>query len=389
MPETGTGPMMAPAARKVSTWNIANVLTVARLALVPFFTICMFFDGNGWRFAALTLFIIASVTDRLDGELARRYGLVTDFGKIADPIADKALIGAALVSLSVLGQLPWWITGVILGREVGVTLLRFAVIRHGIIPASWGGKVKTVLQIVAIVTYIYPGVPDWPRWIAMGVALLVTVVTGADYVIRAIRLRGVAKEVRTPMTDAGETPSSPSNTFFSQNISLDTQGASCGDLIALLVERGATVSVAESLTGGLIGAALSGPAGASAAFVGGVVAYATELKRRLLNVPANLLEREGAVHPEVAAAMARGVRALTGSVYGLAVTGVAGPDEQDGKAVGTVHIAVAGPGDDGDRVWHRDPRLRGSRAEIRAATATESLDLLWCVLHATTGEHIG
>ena len=119
------------------------------------------------------------------------------------------------------------------------------------------------------------------------------------------------------------------------------------------------------------------------------MAYATELKRRLLNVPANLLEREGAVHPEVAAAMARGVRALTGSVYGLAVTGVAGPDEQDGKAVGTVHIAVAGPGDDGDRVWHRDPRLRGSRAEIRAATATESLDLLWCVLHATTGEHIG
>jgi nicotinamide-nucleotide amidase len=159
-----------------------------------------------------------------------------------------------------------------------------------------------------------------------------------------------------------------------------------GDVLTLLVGRGATVSVAESLTGGLIGAALTTPAGASAAFRGGVVAYATELKQRLLNVPADLLEREGAVHPQVAAAMAAGVRALTGSVYGLAVTGVAGPDEQDGKSVGTVHIAVSGPG---DRLWHRDPRLSGSREEIRAAAVDESIDLLRGVLQATSGEHLG
>ena len=164
MPETGSGVVMGPKARKVSMWNIANILTVARLALVPFFTVCMFVEGAGWRLAALTLFVIASVTDRLDGELARRYGLITDFGKIADPIADKALIGAALVSLSALGELPWWITIVILGREIGITVLRFAVIKHGVIPASWGGKVKTVLQIVAIVSYIWPGVPALPRW---------------------------------------------------------------------------------------------------------------------------------------------------------------------------------------------------------------------------------
>src|SRR5690606_465519 len=124
--------------------------------------------------------------------LARKYALITDFGKIADPIADKALIGAGLVSLSFLGELPWWVTGVILAREAGITLLRFLVIRHGVIPASYGGKVKTVLQIVAIALYIVPGVPDPVRWVAIGIALAVTVGTGVDYVVRAVRLRRVA-----------------------------------------------------------------------------------------------------------------------------------------------------------------------------------------------------
>ncbi|MER5648352.1 CDP-diacylglycerol--glycerol-3-phosphate 3-phosphatidyltransferase [Streptosporangium sp. NPDC002524] len=195
-PETGTDSTPASARPKVSAWNIANVVTVIRLAMVPFFAACLFLPGSGWRVAALVVFMVASLTDLLDGELARRYGLVTDFGKIADPIADKALIGAALISLSVLGELPWWITVVILGRELGVTGLRFAVIRHGVIPASYGGKVKTVLQIAAIVSYIWPGVPDLIRWVVMGAAALVTVVTGLDYVIRAIKLRQVAKRAR-------------------------------------------------------------------------------------------------------------------------------------------------------------------------------------------------
>lgn len=180
----------------VSTWNIANVLTLVRLVLVPFFTACLFLPGTAWRLTALVVFVVASLTDRLDGELARRYGLVTDFGKIADPIADKALIGAALVSLSLLGELPWWVTGAILIRELGITALRFIVIRHGVIPASFGGKVKTVLQVVAIAMYILPGVPDPLRWLAMGLAVLVTVGTGLDYLIRALRLRQVAKRAR-------------------------------------------------------------------------------------------------------------------------------------------------------------------------------------------------
>ncbi|GAA3124760.1 CinA family protein [Planomonospora alba] len=157
-------------------------------------------------------------------------------------------------------------------------------------------------------------------------------------------------------------------------------------VIALLAGRGETVAVAESLTAGLIGAALTAPPGASAAFVGGVLSYATELKRRLLGVPADLLEREGAVHPEVAAAMAAGVRELTGSTYGLAATGVAGPDPQDGKAVGTVHLAVSGPA---GRVWHRDLQLDGTREEIRRCTAYEAVDLLRGALEPGPGEHSG
>lgn len=157
-------------------------------------------------------------------------------------------------------------------------------------------------------------------------------------------------------------------------------------LLSLLVRRGETVAVAESLTAGLIGAALADPPGASSAFVGGVVSYATDLKRRLLGVPADLLAREGAVHPEVASAMASGVRRLTGATYGLAATGVAGPDPQDGKAPGVVHLAVSGA--DG-RVWHRDLNLAGTREEIRQFTVNEAVDLLRGVLEANLGEQSG
>jgi CDP-diacylglycerol--glycerol-3-phosphate 3-phosphatidyltransferase len=127
----------------------------------------------------------------VDGELARRRGIVTDFGMIADPIADKALIGAALVGLSMLGDLPWWVTVVVLVREVGVTLLRFFVIRHGVMPASRGGKVKTLLQAVGIGLLVLPlgGFLQDVALLIMYVAVAVTVVTGVDYVERAVRLR--------------------------------------------------------------------------------------------------------------------------------------------------------------------------------------------------------
>lgn len=171
--------------------NIANVLTVVRILLVPVFVACLFAGGTGWRLVALAAFVVASLTDFIDGWLARRRGLVTDFGKIADPIADKALTGAALISLTALGELPGWVTALILLREVGVTVLRFVVIRRGVIAASQGGKLKTLLQIAAICLYILPpelSPPAVVREVVMAVAVVVTLVTGADYVVRAVRL---------------------------------------------------------------------------------------------------------------------------------------------------------------------------------------------------------
>lgn len=186
-----------PAAMPATTarlLNIANALTVLRMLLVPVFLGLLFADGGHatwWRVAAWAAFALASVTDVIDGDLARSRGLVTEFGKIADPIADKALTGAALIALSALGDLAWWVTVVILVREVGVTLLRFFVIRHGIIPASRGGKLKTLLQGLAIGLYVLP-LSGWLgtlRWWLMAAALAVTLATGVDYVARAATLR--------------------------------------------------------------------------------------------------------------------------------------------------------------------------------------------------------
>src|ERR671926_402853 len=165
-----------------------------RLAVVPLFAVLLLAEGgmdDDRRIWATLFFAGAIITDRYDGMIARRTNQVTEFGKLADPIADKALTGTALVGLSVLGLLPWWVTLVILVREVGVTVLRFWVIRHGVIAASRGGKAKTVLQALAIGLYILPltGVLASARWWVMGAALVLTLVTGVDYVYRALVLR--------------------------------------------------------------------------------------------------------------------------------------------------------------------------------------------------------
>ncbi|GAA3875546.1 CDP-diacylglycerol--glycerol-3-phosphate 3-phosphatidyltransferase [Streptomyces sedi] len=182
-------------------WNIANILTMVRLLLVPGFVLLMFADGGhdpAWRSLAWAAFSIAMITDLFDGELARRHNLVTDFGKIADPIADKAIMGAALVCLSLLGDLPWWVTATILVRELGITLMRFWVIRHGVIPASRGGKLKTLAQGIAVGMYILAltGPLATLRWWVMALAVVLTVATGLDYVRQAVvlRRRGLARE---------------------------------------------------------------------------------------------------------------------------------------------------------------------------------------------------
>ncbi|MDQ0374368.1 CDP-diacylglycerol--glycerol-3-phosphate 3-phosphatidyltransferase [Cellulomonas humilata] len=183
-----------------SAWNLANVLTVLRIALVPFFAWALLADGGHTttgRLIATGLFVIAAATDRLDGWLARRSGQVTDLGKMLDPIADKVLIGTALVLLSWLGDLAWWVTVIILVRELGITAMRFFLLRYVVLPASRGGKLKTVLQSVAIGLYLLPldVLPDFVSVVAvifMGAALVVTVVTGIDYARTGLQIRRTA-----------------------------------------------------------------------------------------------------------------------------------------------------------------------------------------------------
>ncbi|MGP9034670.1 CDP-diacylglycerol--glycerol-3-phosphate 3-phosphatidyltransferase [Glutamicibacter mysorens] len=186
----------------VPTLNIANVLTTIRIIMVPFFIWALMADNHEqglWRWVALALFVVAMYTDKLDGDLARSRGLITNFGKIADPIADKLLTGSALVCFSILAELPWWVTIVILVREWGITLLRVVVIRYGVIAANMGGKIKTVLQTIVIGVYLLPYTHtiDWlgtAAWYLMLLTLAVTVVTGIEYLIKAGQLVAAAKK---------------------------------------------------------------------------------------------------------------------------------------------------------------------------------------------------
>ncbi|WP_313811748.1 CDP-diacylglycerol--glycerol-3-phosphate 3-phosphatidyltransferase [Glutamicibacter sp.] len=186
----------------VPTLNIANVLTTIRIIMVPFFIWALLADNSQqgtWRWVALVIFVLAMYTDKLDGDLARSRGLITNFGKIADPIADKLLTGSALVCLSIIHELPWWVTLVILVREWGITLLRFVVIKYGVIAANMGGKIKTVLQAVSIGLYLLPltHTVDWLNtfaWWLMLLTMAVTVVTGIEYIFKAAALYGAHRK---------------------------------------------------------------------------------------------------------------------------------------------------------------------------------------------------
>jgi len=192
----------------VPLWNIANVLTIIRVVLVPVFAVTLFVDSGQsllFRLLAAGIFAVAAITDRFDGQLARNRGLITDFGKIVDPIADKALIGTALIGLSVLGFLPWWVTVVILVRELGITVLRLIVVKRGVIPASRGGKLKTVVQVVAIGLYVLPleMLASWLPMVAhvvMAAALVLTLGTGIQYVIKASEM---TSRTPSPQKDNG------------------------------------------------------------------------------------------------------------------------------------------------------------------------------------------
>lgn len=174
-----------------SNFNLPNLLTFLRILFVPVLAWLLFKENaetDLMRLVSAIVFIIAGLTDIADGIIARKYKLITNFGKIFDPIADKALIGVALIGLSTLGFLAWWITWVILFRELFVTFLRFWVINKGVIPASRGGKLKTIMQIVAISAYLLPLPTSFSilAEILMYIAVILTVLTAIDYILKAI-----------------------------------------------------------------------------------------------------------------------------------------------------------------------------------------------------------
>ncbi|KAB1653093.1 CDP-diacylglycerol--glycerol-3-phosphate 3-phosphatidyltransferase [Pseudoclavibacter chungangensis] len=191
-----TGRIIRAGDGPVSNWNVPNVITIVRILLVPVFVWLLLADRDldgPLRWAAGALFIVAIATDSIDGHLARSRNLVTDLGKLLDPIADKALTGTALVMLSILQELPWWVTIVILVRELGITLWRLALANRRVLPAGRGGKLKTVAQAVAISAALLPLwtlFGDWVHWFntgLMSIAFVLTVWSGADYLWQAYR----------------------------------------------------------------------------------------------------------------------------------------------------------------------------------------------------------
>jgi CDP-diacylglycerol---glycerol-3-phosphate 3-phosphatidyltransferase len=167
--------------RRVTNWNVPNALTTLRIVAVPFFGWALLTDGGdspGWRWVALAVFALAMLTDKIDGDLARKHDLVTDFGKIADPIADKALTGMAFVGLSIIGELWWWVTAVVLLREWGITLMRL-----------WLAMLIAPLRMLS---GPWDPIGEALWWVAialMGIAVALTVVTGADYVRQTLSAR--------------------------------------------------------------------------------------------------------------------------------------------------------------------------------------------------------
>lgn len=197
MSSAGNAPLAEP-----SPWNVPNALTVLRILMVPLFGWMLLShpDQAGWRWATTGVFVIAMATDFVDGHIARSRNLITSFGKLMDPIADKALTGMAFIGLSIIGELWWWVTIVILAREWGITVMRFFILKYGVMAANRGGKLKTMTQSAALVLYLLPlpGVAtglsvgsalEVLSWVLMAAALLLTVLTGLDYLREAARMR--------------------------------------------------------------------------------------------------------------------------------------------------------------------------------------------------------
>lgn len=307
--------------------NLPNALTLSRLAAIPLLMILLIARFDYHDQVAAVLFVAFSFTDTLDGQIARRRGTVSDLGKFLDPLADKLFVLSVLIVLVQEGLVAAWVVVLIFSRELLITILRSVGATQGlVIAAAPMGKTKTATQMAAVVLLIlqrpYPVVVPFAD-LAVGIAIIFTIGSGIDYLWRF-------RHVIWPA--AGGAPGFES--------AVDPLARELG---ALLTKGRLTLSVAESCTGGLLGALITDQPGSSAYFLGGVIAYADEVKRAQLGVPSTLLAQHGAVSREVALAMAEGVRSRFGTALAASITGIAGPDAEGGKPVGLTYIAVATP----------------------------------------------
>ncbi len=191
-----TAPASHPDTAPVPLWNIANILTIARCVMVPVFIVvaALYEHSVPGRFVVAAIFVVAMFTDYLDGHLARSRNLITDFGKIVDPIADKGITGAAFIMLSVWDYVPWWMTILILLREFGITLMRFTILKYGALPANLAGKTKTMMQSIAITYCLLPLELWWApaAWIGLAlvtIAFVLTIWSGLVNLRDGLRLR--------------------------------------------------------------------------------------------------------------------------------------------------------------------------------------------------------
>jgi nicotinamide-nucleotide amidase len=347
--------------------NLPNALTVSRLLSIPVLMALLVMRFPDHDQIAAGLFVLASLTDTLDGNLARRRRQVTELGKFLDPLVDKLFILSVLIVLVQEGELPAWVVVVIFGRELLITVLRSLSASQGrVIAATPFGKTKTVLQTAAVLLLIlqrpYPALTPLAD-VVVALAVIFTVASGLDYLWR---FRSVIARVPLPTGGGAPGADSPIDPLV-RRLHERLRG---GDL---------TVAVAESCTGGMLAAAITDQPGSSAYFKGGVVAYSNEIKERLLEVPAELLERHGAVSAEVARAMAEGARHVLGADVAVAVTGIAGPgaDGTD-KPVGLTHVWLAAADGGGGRRFV----LPGDRWTNRRQAVTEALTLLLAHIEA-------
>lgn len=355
--------------------NLPNALTLSRLAAIPLLMVLLVVRFDYHDQIAAVLFLAFSFTDTLDGQIARRRGTVSDLGKFLDPLADKLFVLAVLIVLVQEGLVAAWVVVVIFSRELLITILRSVAASQGpIIAAAPMGKTKTAMQMIAVTLLIlqrpYPLLVPVAE-LAVAIAIIFTIASGVDYLWRFRHVIWPAAGERARLAPSGGAPGAESP--------VDPLSR---ELSALLIKGGLTLSVAESCTAGLLGALITDQPGSSAYFLGGVIAYADEVKRDQLGVPAALLTRHGAVSREVAVAMAEGVRSRFGTTLAASITGIAGPDAEGAKPVGLTYIAVATP----RGTTAHEHMFSGDRWSNRRQAAGQALRLLIEAARADAGK---